>query len=99
MELDPYTGGRLKFPVFDLNGDGVFDFNDNLSSMNGDATVSTPVSGKRSKVGILQPPGIQAGFGRAGVKYTLGVNNAQIDATIQNSGILGTGRESSVQVR
>ncbi len=93
MELNAYTGGRLKFPVFDLNGDGLFDFNDNLSLMDGDATASTPVSGKRSKVGILQPPAIPASYGSAGVKYSLVINNAQIDATIENSGI----RESWVQ--
>jgi type IV pilus assembly protein PilY1 len=107
MELNPYTGGRLDFPVFDLNGDGVFDFNDNLSSMDGDATVSTPVSGRRSKVGTLQPPAIPAGFGSngdggygsAGMKNSSGTNNAQIDITIKDSGILRSDRESWVQVR
>ena len=107
MELNPYTGGRLNFPVFDLSGDGVFDFNDNLASTDGGATTFTPVSGKRSKVGILQPPAILAGFGSNGdggyggaeVKYSSGSNNAQIDVTIENSGILSAGRKSWMQVK
>ena len=107
MELNPYTGGRLDFPVFDLSGDGVFDFNDNLVGTDGGATTYTPVSGKRSKVGILQPPAILAGFGSNGdggyggaeVKYSSGSNNAQIDVTIENAGILGAGRKSWMQVR
>lgn len=56
MELDAATGGRLDYPVFDLNGDGVFDSLDNLG---GSATSNGVVaSGKKSNEGITQPPSI-----------------------------------------
>ncbi len=32
MEIDPNTGGRIDVPLFDLNGDGVFDYQDNLAT-------------------------------------------------------------------
>ena len=66
MEIDPSTGGRIDAPVFDLNGDGVFDNQDNLATTSGGNTIYTPISGKKSKVGILQPPAILAGVGGKG---------------------------------
>lgn len=107
MEIDPDTGGRLDFATFDLNGDGVFTYEDNLSSGSGDATTYTPISGKKSKVGILQPPAILAGvggsgdgsFGGAEGKYASGTKEADIDVTIENPGLAGAGRKSWVRVK
>jgi type IV pilus assembly protein PilY1 len=107
LEIDPNTGGRLDEIVFDLNGDGVFDFNDNLDTGGGGDTVYTPVSGKKSKVGILQPPAILSGIGGSGDgsyggvegKYSSGSKDAQIDVTIENPGILGAGRKSWVRIK
>ena len=107
MEIDPRTGGRLYAPVFDLNGDGVFTFEDNLSSTSGGTTVYTPVSGKKSKVGILQPPAILSGVGGAGDgsyggaegKYSSGTKDAAIDVTVENPGLLGAGRKSWVRIQ
>jgi len=108
MELDPSTGGRLDFPVFDLNGDGVFDLNDDFATDNDDGgTDYTPVSGKRSKAGILQPPAILAGIGGAGDgsyggvegKYASGSKNAQIEVTIENPGLLSAGRKSWMRIK
>lgn len=49
MELELYSGGRTTASAFDLNGDGLFDSNDNLASGNN-------ASGVRSKVGITKTP-------------------------------------------
>jgi type IV pilus assembly protein PilY1 len=107
MEIDPNTGGRLNEAVFDLNGDGVFDYNDNLNTSNSGTPVYTPISGKKSKVGILQPPAILSGIGGAGDgsyggregKYSSGSRDAQIDVTIENPGLLGAGRKSWVRIK
>ena len=107
MEIDPNTGGRMDIPVFDLNGDGVFDYQDNLSTTTGGNTTYTPVSGKKSKVGILQPPAILAGIGGSGDgsyggiegKYSSGSKDAQIDVTIENPGLAGAGRKSWVRIK
>jgi len=107
MEIDPNTGGRLDAPVFDLNGDGTFDNNDNLATIVGTTTTYTEVSGKKSKVGILQPPAILSGvggpgdgsYGGAEGKYSSGTQNAQIEVTIENPGLLGAGRKSWVRVK
>ena len=103
MELDPRTGGRLDFPVFDLNGDTVFNSNDQLGS--GDAAQS--VSGKQSEVGILQPPAILAGIGGPGDgsfgnkegKYASGSKDGAIEITIENPGGAGAGRKSWVRIK
>lgn len=107
MEIDPYTGGQLGIPVFDLNGDGVFDFNDNFASLTGGVPTFTPISGKKSKVGILQPPAIITGIGGKGAggyggaegKYSSGSNDAQIDVTIENPGGMAAGRKSWVRIK
>jgi type IV pilus assembly protein PilY1 len=107
MEIDPNTGGRMDIPVFDLNGDGLFDYNDNVSSGSGASTVYTPVSGKKSKVGILQPPAILGGIGGSGDgsyggvegKYSSGSKDGQIDVTIENPGLGGAGRKSWVRIQ
>jgi type IV pilus assembly protein PilY1 len=107
MELCAANGGRCDYPVFDLNGDGLFDLQDNLAQTDGDVTTYTPVSGKKSKVGILQPPAILAGIGGSGDgsyggvegKYASGSNQARIDVTIENPGLLGAGRKSWVRIK
>jgi type IV pilus assembly protein PilY1 len=107
LEIDPNTGGRLDETAFDLNGDGLFDFNDNLNTGGAGSPAYTPVSGKKSKVGILQPPAILSGIGGSGDgsyggvegKYSSGSKDAQIDVTIENPGLLGAGRKSWVRIR
>jgi type IV pilus assembly protein PilY1 len=107
MEIDPATGGRMDEPLFDLNGDAVFDDYDNLETTVNGATVFYPISGKKSKVGILQPPAILSGVGGAGDgsyggaegKYSSGTRNAQIEVTIENPGLLGAGRKSWTRIK
>ncbi len=107
LEIDPYTGGRLDFPVFDLSGDGVFTVADNVETTVNGTTVSVPVSGKKSKVGILQPPAILAGIGGAGDstsgnregKYSSGSKEGQIEVTIEQVGLGGVGRKSWLRIQ
>ncbi|MDJ0738168.1 MAG: PilC/PilY family type IV pilus protein [Gammaproteobacteria bacterium] len=106
MELDPRTGGRLDVPVLDLNGDGKFDFNDMPSTTVNNVTTYTPVSGTKSKVGIIQAPAILAGVGGPSGgckdcegKYFSGSKQAQIDAKTENALSSGEGRKSWVRVK
>ena len=106
MEINADTGGRIDKPVFDLDGDHLFDYDDMraTSDANGN-TVYTPPSGKKSKVGILQPPAIVAGvggsgtgeFGRAEAKYSSGSKGGVIDTTIEDTGLPSQGRKSWMQ--
>ena len=106
MELDADNGGRIDQAVFDLNGDGVFDFDDMYSEVADDGTTEyTPISGKKSKVGILQPPAIVAGvggagtggFGKAEAKYASGSKQGQIEVTVEHGGLPSAGRKSWIQ--
>jgi len=107
MEISAASGGRLDQPVFDLNGDGVFDFNDNYANTAGGDTKYEPISGKKSKVGILQPPAIVAGVGGAGTggygkaeaKYSSGSRGGEIDVTIEHGGLPSQGRKSWIQFK
>jgi type IV pilus assembly protein PilY1 len=108
MEIDPNTGGRLDMTVFDLNGDGVFDYyDDQATDTAGNAITPLPISGKKSKVGILQPPAILSGVGGTGDgsyggaegKYSSGTLDGQIDVTIENPGLLSAGRKSWMRVK
>lgn len=54
MELDAISGARLTYSVFDLYRDRLFNDND-MVSHNGNPT---PVSGVKSKVGIIKTPAV-----------------------------------------
>jgi type IV pilus assembly protein PilY1 len=105
MEIDPNTGGALDVPVLDLNGDGLFDFNDMLSTTTGGVTTYIPVTGVKSKVGIIQAPAILAGVGgpQGGCKncegkYFSGSQQGQIDVKTENALGSGEGRKSWVRI-
>ena len=106
MEVAAENGGEIDHPVFDLNGDGVFGYGDMVSG-DDPATAFVPVSGKRSTVGILQPPAFVAGVGgqgdgnvgKAEATYAAGSANGQIEVTLEQSGLLSGGRKSWVQLR
>ena len=101
MEIDPSNGGRLDIPVLDLDGDGVFDMY-TVDDGNGNE-VSTPISGVKSKVGIIQPPAILAGFGEGDnefqTKNMSGSKNAQIDVKRERPDVGGSGRKSWVRIK
>jgi type IV pilus assembly protein PilY1 len=63
MELSALDGARLDQSPFDLNNDGVFDADDYVSvKIPGDndepKVVAVPISGKKSKVGIIKTPAV-----------------------------------------
>jgi type IV pilus assembly protein PilY1 len=55
MELRALSGGRVNETVIDINNDGKFNEDDSVD--NGDGTY-TPISGKKSPIGIISTPGI-----------------------------------------
>lgn len=92
MELDPWTGGRLPFTTFDLDGDGSFDNNDSLGG--------EVVSGMKLS-GIISPPVTLRSVAVAGsamnMKYTMDSNGSLI--AIPNQSTFQTGRQSWRQIR
>ena len=88
MELDAEGGGRLPLSPFDVNDDGVFDERDNVP---GEGGASTPPSGVRSGVGIIQTPAIiEAGS----VEYKIGSGSTGEIETIRERGRDNKGRTS-----
>lgn len=88
MELDAWSGGRLTYPVFDVNGDGVIN---ELDLVNGD-----PMSGKKSRQGIIKTPAIISA-GDIEYKFASGTAGG-IDVTVEKGGA-NEGRLSWRQLR
>lgn len=108
MEIAADNGGRIDEPVFDLDFDGNFDFDDMVGSTDANGNKSyTPVSGKKSKSGILQPPAIVAGVGGGGdggtgkaeAKYSSASDGGEIEVTIESVGLPSQGRKSWIQFK
>lgn len=97
MELDAANGGRFDIPVFDLNGDGVFDANDNFGGSA--ASNGIPVSGKKSQEGITQPPSIVAsGDLTKEFKYASG-SKGGVEVTTESPSGETLGRKSWVRLQ
>jgi len=80
MELDASTGSRLTVSPFDTTGDGLVNNQDFLTvtytDSNGNPqTVTVPVSGQQSNVGIIKTPGIISS-GQLQYKYYSGSTGA-----------------------
>lgn len=58
MELAPFSGGRTKFSVFDLNQDGNFDDTEFVTLPSGD---KVPVTGRRHQGGMIFDSGLVIG--------------------------------------
>jgi len=97
MELDVPSGARLAFSPFDLDGNGLFSSTDyvNAGDLDGDGNDDyVPVSGKKSKVGIISSPSISnAAGGEQEFKYTSG-STGTIEMTVENPGPSFHGRQS-----
>ncbi|GAB4357760.1 MAG: PilC/PilY family type IV pilus protein [Immundisolibacter sp.] len=96
MELDALTGGRLAFTPFDLDGDGEFTTADYVTVTIDGEPVDVPVSGKKSKVGVIKTPGIVQAGGLEH-KYTSG-STGGIEVTLE-PGDIGAGRQSWRQLQ
>ncbi len=102
MELDAITGSRLEETPFDLNGDGKFNSDDwvlGTGDFDGDGTPETikiPVSGKKSKEGIIKTPAI-IGAGEKEYKYASGTSG-NVEVTVEPGGE-GNGRQSWRQLQ
>lgn len=97
MELDANDGSRLAFTPFDLNNDGEFSEGDYVTVTIGGQQVVIPVSGRQSKQGIIQKPGVLVSAQRE-FKYASG-SAGGIDITKENPGPLTLGRQSWRQLR
>jgi type IV pilus assembly protein PilY1 len=65
IELDPFSGARTTFSVFDLNNDGLFNSSDKTNGGNGDVA-----NGRRFKDGMIKTPGVvRSKDGTKGYKY------------------------------
>jgi type IV pilus assembly protein PilY1 len=84
MELDAVTGSRLATPVFDLNGNGKFDANENYS-------------GQMSEEGITGTPVILKTGGDLEYKYQSGTSG-NIEVTVESADGSG-GRQSWRQIQ
>jgi type IV pilus assembly protein PilY1 len=87
MEVDPLSGARTLFSVFDLNNDGVFDKSDNASGGTGSV-----VNGRKLPGGMLKAPALIGGN-----KY--GSNSSGNLTQINQSSSSGVGRQSWRQIR
>lgn len=88
MELDAYSGARLTYSPFDLDGDGKFNNNDQIGS----GANAMYVSGVKSKVGVIPSPSIISA-GSVEYKYMPG-SNGQIGQATENPGASAIGRQS-----
>jgi type IV pilus assembly protein PilY1 len=100
MELNTFTGGRLEYAVFDLNGDGLFDADDwiTVTGENGEP-VPIPPSAIAPDINIVKTPAIIAGVGenQDEVKIMSGSSGELI--RISERGNVGIGRQSWRQLR
>lgn len=102
MEVDAITGSRLEETPFDVNGDGKFNSADwvfGTGDFDGDGTPETikvPVSGKKSKEGIIKTPAI-IGAGEKEYKYASGTSG-NVEITVE-PGSGGEGRQSWRQLQ
>jgi type IV pilus assembly protein PilY1 len=78
MILNASDGSRLNASPFDVNGDGIFDANDNI---NYGAGTAIAISGTKSKSGIISAPTLIEGKG--GLTEFIGIGNS--------SGLVGLG--------
>lgn len=88
MELDPRSGGRTNFAVFDMNADDKFDAGDSMDD--------TIVSGRKVPGGLAKTPATVSGNG-ATYKYTMG--SAAVLGVTKNKQSIGVGRQSWRQWR
>lgn len=97
MELDAFTGARIERPVFDLDGDGLFDDADKVTVMIDGEEVRVSPSGQMPEgVGLLSQPTILSAGDRE-FKFLSGSTGAIQGVT--ERGADGFGRQSWRELR
>lgn len=97
MELNAFTGTRLNYNVFDIDGDGGFDSGDEVDYSDGSTTISVPASGIQSEVGLIATPAILYA-GETEYKYLPGTSGG-IQKVGENPGSDRYGRQSWRQIQ
>ncbi|WP_367606229.1 pilus assembly protein [Legionella sp. W05-934-2] len=98
MEVDALTGARLNYNVFDINGDGVVNGSDATSYTDGGGdSVTVPVSGIQSEVGLISTPAI-LNAGKIEYKYLPGTSGG-IQKVTESPGSQAFGRQSWRQLQ
>lgn len=99
MELNTFSGSRLDYPVFDIDGDGLVNENDFIEVIIEGETVRIPVSGIAPNVGIIRTPAVITGFdgGTTERKCVAGSSGELI--CITEAAAFGPGRQSWQQLR
>ncbi|HKT32141.1 MAG TPA: PilC/PilY family type IV pilus protein [Gammaproteobacteria bacterium] len=100
MELNALTGSRLMTSPFDMNGDGHFTSGDFVTvtvTVGGvSQTLTVPVSGQQSTVGIIQTPAI---ISASSVEYKFASGSTGQILSVVESPAAGGGRQSWVQLQ
>lgn len=98
MEIDALSGGRLDYTPFDLNRDHEFNSEDFITFVYGGQEITVPASGRKSKEGVIDTPGVvMSADGDTEYKYA-GGSAGGLDTTIENAGEQ-RGRQSWRQVQ
>ncbi|MGP4843817.1 pilus assembly protein [Marinobacter sp. 1Y8] len=105
MEVNTFTGSRLDYSVFDVNGDSLFGAGDMVTIIVDGKEVKVPTSGFGSSVGIFGTATIVKGIGGSSstgegsneIKVVSGSSGKMI--TIPEAGSVNVGRESWQQYR
>ncbi|MGH8312947.1 MAG: pilus assembly protein, partial [Gammaproteobacteria bacterium] len=99
MELNALTGARLDTSPFDMNGDGHFSAGDFVTvtvsnGSGGTTTITVPVSGLQSSVGIIQTPAI---ISASSLEYKFASGSTGQILSVVESPAAGGGRQAWVQ--
>lgn len=99
MELEAFTGSRLRESPFDLKRDNQFTQEDMVSVTVNGTPMTIPASGLLSTVGIIPKPGILVDPAHpVEYKYTPGTSG-NIAVTVENPGATSSGRQAWHQLQ
>ncbi len=99
MELNAFSGARLLYPVFDLDGDGLFDEDDFIEVTIDGVVVRIPASGIAPGVGIIRTPAVISGIGDGGDEIKCVAGSSGELVCISEAAAFGPGRQSWQQLR
>ena len=100
MELNTFSGGRLDYALFDLNGDGLFDDDDWIDvTLPDGSTVRMPPSAIAPDVNIIKTPAVITGVGANDDEVKIVSGSAGQLTPIMERGSTDLGRLSWRQMR